>query len=195
MAGCLRCQSSSSASYSVKDLEGYKLVCTSFGETWKAIHIPGQTTTSTTALPTTTLPPVPSDGSSSGGTSTNTNHLSSGAIAGIVVSVVALVVALSVAGYVWRRRRENLQPRTDDEYKYSDSQRDSYMEVALPQYTGMIQPTLPPIAKVSNLRVMNPDSDDEDHGATLRSRQQEHSSFEVNRNSSPGWRRGSFDDD
>lgn len=151
MVECLRCQSSSSATYSVKDLEGYKLVCTSFGETWKEIHIPDQTTTSTTTLPTTTttLSPVPSNGSSSGGTSTSTNHLSSGAIAGIVVSVVALVVALSVAGYVWRRRRENLQHRTNDEYKYSDSQRDSYMEVALPQYTGMIQPTLPPIAKVS----------------------------------------------
>ncbi|KAF9181068.1 hypothetical protein BGZ51_005672 [Haplosporangium sp. Z 767] len=131
--------------------------------------------------------------SSSGETSTN--HLSSGAIAGIVVSVVALVVALSVAGYVWRRRRENLRHPADDEYKYNDSQRDSYMEVALPQYTGMIQPTLPPIANISNLRVMNPDSDDEDRGGTSRSRQLEHSSFEVNRNSSPGWRRGSFDDD
>ncbi|KAF9572106.1 hypothetical protein EC968_010359 [Mortierella alpina] len=194
-AGCMSCQSSSSAHYSVKDLEGYKLVCLSLGETWKEIHIPGEPSASTSvesASPTTV--PVPSDASNSG-KHTSSNNLSNGAVAGIVVSVIALVVALTVAGYVWRKRkRESVRGEgVNDEYKFSDTQRDSYMEAALPQYTGMIQPTLPPLSNISNLRVMNPDSEDEDLPANRRVQNQP--SFEVNRNSSPGWRRGSFDDD
>ncbi|KAG9323051.1 hypothetical protein KVV02_004603 [Mortierella alpina] len=195
--GCMRCQSSTSAHYSVKDLEGYKLVCLSMGETWKEIYIPGQTSASTTAEATgPTAPPVPSDESTSGKHAAN--NLSNGAVAGIVVSVIALVVALTVAGYVWRkRRRESVRGEgVNDEYKFSDTQRDSYMEAALPQYTGMIQPTLPPLSNISNLRVMNPDSEDEDLPPRSANRNdQNQPSFEVNRNSSPGWRRGSFDDD
>ncbi|KAF9962663.1 hypothetical protein BGZ70_008002 [Mortierella alpina] len=196
--GCMRCQSSSSAHYSVKDLEGYKLVCLSYGETWKAINMPDQPSASTTAATTgPTAVPVPSDESTSG-KHTSSNNLSSGAVAGIVVSVIALVVALTVAGYVWRRRkRETVRGEgVNDEYKFSDTHRDSYMEAALPQYTGMIQPTLPPLSNISNLRVMNPDSEDEDLPPRSANRRlQNQPSFEVNRNSSPGWRRGSFDDD
>ncbi|KAF9155299.1 hypothetical protein BGX21_004529 [Mortierella sp. AD011] len=67
---------------------------------------------------------------------------------------------------------------------------------ALPQYTGMIQSSLPPISKVSNLRVMNPDSEDEEAAAASgRQRQSKPQSFEVQRTTPPGWRRGSFDDD
>ncbi|KAI1315827.1 hypothetical protein EDD11_000322 [Mortierella claussenii] len=216
MVGCLKCQSSSSAKYSVKDLAGYQLVCQSYGQTWKQINFPNQTTTisaSTTATATSSMAggggavvPTSVDGNpSSGNKSTSgsgNSSLSSGAIAGIVVSVIALIVALSVAGYVWGRRRRDSVRHTDlDEYKYRDTQPDSYMEVALPQYTGMIQPTLPPISKVSNLRVMNPDSDEDEemiHAGGLhrqQSQQQSQQSFEVRRTSSPGWRRGSFDDD
>ncbi|KAF9278980.1 hypothetical protein BGZ68_008203 [Mortierella alpina] len=195
--GCMRCQSSTSASYSVKDVEGYKLVCLSFGETWKAIHNPNEPSASTPAGTTgPTAVPVPSDESTSG--KHTTNNLSNGAVAGIVVSVIALVVALTVAGYVWRKRRRESVPGdgVNDEYKFSDTQRDSYMEAALPQYTGMIQPTLPPLSNISNLRVMNPDSEDEDLPPSSANRKvQNQPSFEVNRNSSPGWRRGSFDDD
>lgn len=43
----------------------------------------------------------------------------------------------------------------------------------------------------SNLRVMNPDEDD-DYVPTKEGYEK---SFEVKRDSSPGWRRGSFDDD
>ncbi|KAG0200253.1 hypothetical protein BGX28_006640 [Mortierella sp. GBA30] len=202
VAGCMKCQSSSSAHYSVKDLDGYKLVCASFGETWKEIYVPGSetaTTTASAASNTATNTPLPSDGSTAGDHKT-ANSLSGGAVAGIVVSVIALVVALSVAGYVYRRRKRDgvRDDRVEDEYKFNDTQRDSYMEQALPQYTGMIQPTLPPIANVSNLRVMNPDNEDDDlppHTTNHHGHQQHQPSFEVTRNASPGWRRGSFDDD
>ncbi|KAF9584641.1 hypothetical protein BGW38_005764, partial [Lunasporangiospora selenospora] len=111
-----------------------------------------------------------------------------------IVSAIALVVALSVAGYVYtRRKRDRVKDMENDrQYKYA-SQHDSYHETALPQYTGMIQPTLPPISKVSNLRVMNPDSDEDDR-STHKHAQPGQPSFEVRRTSSPGWRRGSFDD-
>ncbi|KAG0353732.1 hypothetical protein BGZ54_002087, partial [Gamsiella multidivaricata] len=195
------CQSSSSAHYSVKDIDSYKLVCLSMNQQWKLINLPNQTTT--TITPTITTPSTsmgasvpttidaPSGNKTVGGIGSGNSSLSSGAIAGIVVSVIALVVALSVAAYVWGRRRRDRARNAGglDEYKYRDTQPDSYMEVALPQYTGMIQPTLPPISKVSNLRVMNPDSDDDENGShsALRNHSQHQPSFEVRRTSSPGW--------
>ncbi|KAG0034010.1 hypothetical protein BGZ81_006522 [Podila clonocystis] len=189
---CLKCESSASAKYSVKDLAGYQLVCTSFHQTWKAINIPQSSTTTTSTTTSTTAGILPSDSNTS--SEDASSPLSSGALAGIIVSAVALVVALSVAAYVYGRRRRERTLEKDD-YKYSDTHRDSYMEVALPQYNNGMQPTLPPISKVSNLRVMNPDSDDEaPSNPPQMSQQQETPSFEVNR-SSPGWRRGSFDDD
>ncbi|KAF8918510.1 hypothetical protein BGZ58_004835 [Dissophora ornata] len=209
MVGCLTCQSSSSAHYSVKALASYQLVCESYGQTWKQINLPTTSSTTTTTTTTTTVAPTTTSDSTTS-TATNpsgdlsssnssNNGLSSGAIAGIVVSVIALIVALSVAGYVWGRRRRDagLHGRDVEEYKYRGTP-DSYMEVALPQYTGMIQPSLPSLSKVSNLRVMNPDSDDDavsNYGPPQPRHQDEPSSFEVQRNSSPGWRRGSFDDD
>lgn len=68
-----------------------------------------------------------------------------------MVSVIALIVALSVAAYVYsRRRREHVAADEDlDEYKYNTNSRDSYMDGSLPQYTGQIQPVLPPISKIS----------------------------------------------
>ncbi|KAF9976736.1 hypothetical protein BGZ73_007961 [Actinomortierella ambigua] len=165
----------------------------------------GQFTYSVQPSPTATntnLPATSNPGQSS------SHSLSSGAIAGIIVSIVALIVALSVAGYVYARRKKEKEQREADEiYKYGDDQRTSYMEVPLPQYTGMIQPTLPPLPNITNLRVTNPDTDDEEanhHHHQLQHHHQhpdppfhhEHQpSFEVKRNSSPGWRRGSFDDD
>src|SRR5690606_24286267 len=103
--GCLRCQSSSSAKYSVKALPDYQLVCTAYGQTWQQIHIP-TTTATTTIQPTSTGVDLPSGVTNPGDiTSHSGSGLSNGAIAGIIVSVVALIVALSVAGYVWGRRR------------------------------------------------------------------------------------------
>ncbi|KAF9319674.1 hypothetical protein BG003_008474 [Podila horticola] len=191
IGACLKCESSTSAKYSVKDLAGYQLVCTSFHQTWKAINIP-QSSTTTSTTKSTTSGVLPSDSATSN--EDTSSPLSSGALAGIIVSAVALVVALSVAAYVYgRRRRERALDKND--YKYSDAHRDSYMEIALPQYNNGMQPTLPPISKVSNLRVTNPDSDDEaPSNPPQMSQQQATPSFEVNR-SSPGWRRGSFDDD
>ncbi|KAF9289130.1 hypothetical protein BGZ74_000778 [Mortierella antarctica] len=188
---CLKCESSTTAKYSVKEKTGYQLVCTSFHQTWKAINIPQSSTTASTTT-STTSGILPSDSATSG--EDTGNPLSSGALAGIIVSAVALVVALSVAAYVYRRRRRERALEKDD-YKYSDTHRDSYMEVALPQYNNGMQPTLPPISKVSNLRVTNPDSDDEaPSNPPQMSQHQATPSFEVNRGS-PGWRRGSFDDD
>jgi len=117
-----------------------------------------------------------------------------------VVSAIALIVALSVAGYVYtRRRRDHLKQQEDDDlYKFQETNRGPYMETQLPQYTGMIQPSLPSLPQLTNLRVMNPDSDEEDMTRGPQGRFEEHkpnSSFEVARTSSPGWRRGSFDDD
>ncbi|KAG0350052.1 hypothetical protein BG005_010410 [Podila minutissima] len=187
VGNCLSCQTSTSAKYSVKPLDLYKQVCLSFHQTWQEIYIPNRPSTSSTPEPTIT--PEPSD--DAGGSS----HvgLSSGAIAGIVVSAIALIVALSVALYVYQRRKRDLarQQEEDELYKYNGQARSSYMEVPLPQYTGMIQPTLPPLPQITNLRVMNPDADDD----YVHSKEGYNKSFEVKRNSSPGWRRGSFDDD
>ncbi|KAF9928720.1 hypothetical protein FBU30_002138 [Linnemannia zychae] len=197
---CLKCESSPTADYSVAPLPLYQAICLSQGQAWKDINFPNGTTTTTTVAPTatttatttTTTPTTPL--TSNGAVSSSSSSLSNGAIAGIVVSVIALIVALSVAAYVYsRRRREHVAAADDlDEYKYNSTSRDSYMDSSLPQYTGQIQPVLPPISKISNLRVMNPDSDDE--AGPARPPQQQ-ASFEVNRTSSPGWRRGSFDDD
>ncbi|KAF8958739.1 hypothetical protein BGZ46_001904, partial [Entomortierella lignicola] len=203
IVACLTCESSSSAHYSVENIADYKLVCLSFGQAWKQINLPNATTTTTTTTTatatTTTSSTITNNPSNDTSSKDNNNSLSSGAIAGIAVSIVALIVAISVAVYVCARRRREERNVTDlDTFKYRDTHSDSFMETSLPQYTGMIQSPLAPISKLSNLRVMNPDSDDE--GATNvarngRQRQQDHPSFEVQRNSSPGWRRGSFDDD
>ncbi|KAF9134009.1 hypothetical protein BGW39_008353 [Mortierella sp. 14UC] len=201
MANCMKCESSDTADYSVQPLDLYKRICQSMNQEWKDINNPNGTVTTTTTnsakstspATSTSASPTASDGATSGSTSS----LSNGAIAGIVVSVIALIVALSVAGYVYaRRRREHVGAVVDlDEYKYNTTSRDSYNDGSLPQYTGQIQPVLPPISKISNLRVMNPDSDEEG-GAAIPARHSQHqASFEVNRTSSPGWRRGSFDDD
>ncbi|KAF9345846.1 hypothetical protein BGX26_002676 [Mortierella sp. AD094] len=175
---------------------------------WKEINLPNSTTTTTTTTTTAAITSTRTTSSTSTSGSTgdqivkdSSSSLSSGAIAGIVVSIIALIVALSVAAYVWgRRRRDSVRDVPDlDDFKYRDTHSESYMEAAaLPQYTGMIQSPLPPISKVSNLRVMNPDSEDEDATNVAnngRQRQPNPQSFEVQRNSSPGWRRGSFDDD
>ncbi|KAF9293779.1 hypothetical protein BKA57DRAFT_34753 [Linnemannia elongata] len=197
---CLTCETSTSANYTVAPIDLYKAVCLSQNQVWKDINNPNGTVTTTTTTPTktassttTTISPSGLDGGNTGSSSS----LSNGAIAGIVVSVIALIVALSVAAYVYsRRRREHVAADEDlDEYKYNTNSRDSYMDGSLPQYTGQIQPVLPPISKISNLRVMNPDSDDEAGGAAPTRPPQQQASFEVNRTSSPGWRRGSFDDD
>ncbi|KAK3809766.1 MAG: hypothetical protein JOS17DRAFT_764620, partial [Linnemannia elongata] len=196
---CLTCETSTSANYTVAALDLYKAVCSSQNQVWKDINNPNGTVTTTTkptsttaSATTTTISPSGLDGATKGSSSS----LSNGAIAGIVVSVIALIVALSVAAYVYsRRRREHVAADDDlDEYKYNTNSRDSYMDGSLPQYTGQIQPALPPISKISNLRVMNPDSDDEASGAAPTRPPQHQASFEVNRTSSPGWRRGSFDD-
>ncbi|KAF9139184.1 hypothetical protein BG015_002134 [Linnemannia schmuckeri] len=197
---CLGCETSDTANYTVAALDFYKSVCSSQNQVWKDINNPNGTVTTTTAPSSTTASSTTITTSPSGLTgSTNgsSSSLSSGAIAGIVVSVIALIVALSVAAYVYsRRRREHVAADDDlDEYKYNTNSRDSYMDGSLPQYTGQIQPVLPPISKISNLRVMNPDSDDEASGAVPTRPPQHQASFEVNRTSSPGWRRGSFDDD
>ncbi|KAG0215871.1 hypothetical protein BGX33_000800 [Mortierella sp. NVP41] len=201
------CESSSTANYAPLPLPQYQAICTSQNQVWQAINNPNGTITATTTAPTSTgtastttstqTSSSSSNGSSSGSGSGSNSGLSTGAIAGIVVSVIALIVALSVAGYVYsRRRREHIGAVNDlDEYKYNSTSHDSYMDTSLPQYTGQIQPVLPPISKISNLRVMNPDSDEETGGSNHARHLQQHGSFEVNRNSSPGWRRGSFDDD
>jgi hypothetical protein len=150
-----------------------------------------------------------------------------------IVSAIALIVALSVAGYVYvRRKREMARQKEEEElYKFQENSRNSYMEAPLPQYTGMIQSSLPSLPQLtyvyalflfvfldarivpwfgceqqlttvsllssfvlnSNLRVMNPDSDDDENNGQTRFNKKQ--SFEVNRGTSPGWRRGSFDDD
>ncbi|KAF8948409.1 hypothetical protein CPC16_012093 [Podila verticillata] len=188
IGSCLTCQSSTTAKYSVKPLDQYQQVCLSFHQQWQQIYIPNKPSTSSTAEPTAT--PEPSNDGPGG-----VSHvgLSSGAIAGIVVSAIALIVALSVAVYVYQRRKRDLrkQQEEDELYKYNSQARNSYMEVPLPQYTGMIQPSLPSLPQLTNLRVMNPDADDDD----VPTKERYDKSFEVQRNSSPGWRRGSFDDD
>ncbi|KAG0296694.1 hypothetical protein BGZ97_004467 [Linnemannia gamsii] len=200
IVNCLDCESSDRANYTVADKTFYKGFCLSEKQVWTAFYDPNATFTSSTLPPSskTGSSAAPSSTSTSdGSTSSSSSSLSNGAIAGIIVSVIALIVALSVAGYVYsRRRREHVAADDDlDEYKYNTTSRDSYMDGTLPQYTGQIQPVLPPISKISNLRVMNPDSDDEGGSGAPTRPPQHQASFEVNRTSSPGWRRGSFDDD
>ncbi|KAF9351051.1 hypothetical protein BGX34_000842 [Mortierella sp. NVP85] len=204
---CMRCQTSTTSNYTVLDLETYKTLCQTYGHEWTTLPVPKPSTTSAPPTATTTTTSsaiITPPGNKTNGVSHN--NLSSGAIAGIIVSVVALIVALSVAGYVWNRRRKDTvrDAGNSDEYKYHrDNQAESYMESALPQYTGMIQPTLPPISNISGLRVMNPDDDDEGMSNPTRAAPvapfaqppKKTGSFEVRRNSNPGWRRGSFDDD
>ncbi|KAG0379487.1 hypothetical protein BGX24_000227 [Mortierella sp. AD032] len=194
-ASCMTCQSSTSAKYSVIDLPGYKRLCTFFGQKdFPDFPIPASSsTTSQPALPTGS--DLPSEGGK-GGSASSHSSLSSGAVAGIIVSAVALIVALSVAGYVYARRKRELAKQKEEEelYKFQENSRNSYMEAPLPQYTGMIQSSHPSLPQLTNLRVMNPDSDDDDnraHGGPFH----KGNSFEVQRGSSPGWRRGSFDDD
>jgi hypothetical protein len=68
-----------------------------------------------------------------------------------VVSAVALIVALSVAGYVYNRRKRELakQKEEEDLYKFQENSRASYMEAPLPQYTGMIQSSLPSLPQLT----------------------------------------------
>ncbi|KAF8931138.1 hypothetical protein BGZ58_007802 [Dissophora ornata] len=199
MVACLSCQSSSSAHFSVTPLAEYKLVCQSWGQTaFPSVYMASTTATSTSSTPTDTS--LPSSGSNSGGSGGHNSSLSSGAVAGIVVSAIALIVALSVAGYVFVRRRRELAKQQEDEdlYKYQGSTRNSYMESPLPQYTGMIQSSLPSLPQLTNLRVMNPDNDDEDENHAGGFKFPGGHSFDAPQSassSSPGWRRGSFDDD
>ncbi|KAG0046677.1 hypothetical protein BGZ89_005238 [Linnemannia elongata] len=191
---CLKCQTSASANYTVMGLTEYKALCAYYNQTTFPL-LPGGVVvpTASSSLPTErTTSPLPSEGSNGG--SGSHSGLSSGAVAGVVVSAIALIVALSVAGYVYTRRKRELarQKEEEDLYKFQENSRNSYMEAPLPQYTGMIQSSLPSLPQLTNLRVMNPDSDDEDnHGQTRLNKK----SFEVQRGTSPGWRRGSFDDD
>ncbi|KAF9095013.1 hypothetical protein BGX27_001330 [Mortierella sp. AM989] len=191
MVSCLDCQSSSSAKLSVKPLPDYKLVCLSYGQSeFPPVYIPDRTTSSSAPAPTNTSILGP-DNDTSG---TKHSGLSAGAIAGIIVSAIALIVALSVAGYVYtRRKRELANQKEDDElYKYQEATRSSYMEAPLPQYTG-IQSSLPTLPQLTNLRVMNPDSDEEGMNGPPPGFSSHN--FENRRTSTPGWRRGSFDDD
>ncbi|KAF9405988.1 hypothetical protein BGZ94_003296 [Podila epigama] len=173
MENCLSCQTSDTAKYSVKPLADYKLVCTSQHQEWKEIYIPPKPSTSTTIAPTSTPEPTNADMGSGAHTG-----LSSGAIAGIIVSVIALIVALVVAGYVYQRRKRDLQRQQEEDelYKYNSQARSSYMEVPLPH----------------NLRVMNPDADEDDVPKPTYNKSHE---AQHTTSSSPGWRRGSFDDD
>ncbi|KAF9181602.1 hypothetical protein BGZ49_004821 [Haplosporangium sp. Z 27] len=104
---------------------------------------------------------------------------------------------MSVAGYVYGKRKRDLErQRQDDElYKYQDTTRSSYMESPLPQYTG-IQSSLPALPQLTNLRVMNPDNDDEEEvNNGVAPVFHNNDRYDSPRTSSPGWRRGSFDDD
>ncbi|KAG0250131.1 hypothetical protein BG011_008645 [Mortierella polycephala] len=194
---CLKCQSSDSAKLSVKPEADYKLVCQSMGQQeWPAVYIPGQTQTTTSIAPTDSS--LPTNGSDSSNSGSSHSGLSSGAVAGIIVSAIALIVALAVAGYVFARRRRDLAKRREDEelYKFQGATRNSYIETPVPQYTGMIEPSLPPLPQITNLRVMNPDNDDnyldrQNSESTKYSNTLSH----ATKGSSPGWRRGSFDDD
>ncbi|ORZ20047.1 hypothetical protein BCR41DRAFT_351172, partial [Lobosporangium transversale] len=193
MTACVKCQSSSSAHLSIKPLAEYQDVCKSFGVfDFPKVHMP-TTSTSIASTQTTTSTSTPTSDQSNSG-STARSGLSSGAVAGIIVSAIALIVALSVAGYVYTRRRRELakQKEDDDLYKYQENSRQSYMESPLPQYTG-IQSSLPSLPQLTNLRVMNPDND-EDEILNSGTRFPNASNVDAPRTSSPGWRRGSFDD-
>ncbi|KAG0295339.1 hypothetical protein BGZ98_001433 [Dissophora globulifera] len=197
MVSCLACQSSSSAKLSIKALPDYKLVCQSLGQTsFPPVYIPGGAQSSP-STPSPTTDPNQSSGSHSGGSGASHSSLSSGAIAGIVVSAIALIVALLVAGYVFTRRKREMarQKEEDDLYKYQGATRNSYMEAPLPQYTGMIQSSLPSLPQLTNLRVMNPDNDEDEDNYGIGAKFQNGNGFDAPRTSSPGWRRGSFDDD
>ncbi|KAF9146339.1 hypothetical protein BGX30_001353 [Mortierella sp. GBA39] len=192
---CLQCQSSSSANYTVMPLPEYKALCVYYNQPTFPFLAGGVVVATTTTSQSTqpTSEPMPSEGNN-GGSGSSHSGLSSGAVAGVVVSAIALIVALSVAGYVYTRRKREMakQKEEEDLYKFQENSRNSYMEAPLPQYTGMIQSSLPSLPQLTNLRVMNPDSDDEDnHGQTRLNTK----SFEVQRGAPPGWRRGSFDDD
>lgn len=192
---CVACQTSDTAKLTIKPINDYKLVCQSLGQTnFPAVYIPGQasSTTGSSAPAETTSP-------SSGHPGYGVSHssLSSGAVAGIIVSIIALVVALVVAAYVFTRRRRDVarQKEEDEIYKYHhhEGTHDSYMETPAPQYSG-IHSSLPVMPQMTNLRVMNPDADEDEERNHPKHKSGEARAFEVQR-ASPGWRRGSFDDD
>lgn len=192
---CLGCQRSASANYTVMALPEYKALCVYYNQPTFPL-LPGGVVVTTTTSSQSTQPtsgPLPSEGIN-GGSGSSHSGLSSGAVAGVVVSAIALIVALSVAGYVYTRRKREVarQKEEEDLYKFQENSRNSYMEAPLPQYTGMIQSSLPSLPQLTNLRVMNPDSDEEDNHGQSRFNKK---SFEVQRGTPPGWRRGSFDDD
>ena len=68
-----------------------------------------------------------------------------------MVSAIALIVALSVAGYVYTRRKREMAKQKEEEelYKFQENSRNSYMEAPLPQYTGMIQSSLPSLPQLT----------------------------------------------
>ncbi|KAF9180122.1 hypothetical protein BGZ51_000097 [Haplosporangium sp. Z 767] len=147
---CLSCQSSDTAHLSVKPLADYKLVCQSMGQqAWPEVYIPGQTQTTTSVVPTSSS--LPTNGSDASKSGSSHSGLSSGAVAGIIVSAIALIVALAVAGYVFARRRRDLAKRQEDEelYKFQETTRNSYIEAPVPQYTGMIEPSLPALPQIT----------------------------------------------
>ncbi|KAF9997644.1 hypothetical protein BGZ65_006758 [Modicella reniformis] len=190
IVACLACQSSDSAKLQAKPLPDYKLVCQSLGQpNFPPIYMPSTSTSATS-----TNSPAPSSGVHSSSGSSHSG-LSPGAVAGIVVSAIALIVALSVAVYVFRRRREIRQKEHDDLYKYQEAAHEAYMDAPLPQYSG-IQSSLPALPQLTNLRVMNPDNEEEEerinNGTT---KLEDNNGLNTPQHSSPGWRRGSFDDD
>ncbi|KAG0001444.1 hypothetical protein BGZ80_011485 [Entomortierella chlamydospora] len=194
MTSCTSCQSSNSAHLSVLALASYQQVCQMYGVTsFPAVYIP-TTSSTTTSAPGATDTATPAPDNATTGTS-HSSGLASGAIAGIIVSGIALIVALAVAGYVYARRKRELERQKEDDelYKYQETTRNSYMETPLPQYTG-IQSSLPALPQLTNLRVMNPDNEEED-GNSSSNPGLFNSKFDPARTSSPGWRRGSFDDD
>ncbi|KAF9365583.1 hypothetical protein BGX34_009409 [Mortierella sp. NVP85] len=189
---CVACQSSDTAKLQVLPLADYTAVCASMGQGFPAFYSPVKTTSTVGPAPTSSsLPSTAHPGSGSASHSS----LSPGAVAGIVVSVIALMVALSVAGYVFMRRREIAKEKEREEvYKYQE-RTDSYGETALPQYTG-IQSSLPTLPQLTNLRVMNPDNDvDEERNIGSDSKPGHANGLDAPRQTPPGWRRGSFDDD
>ncbi|KAI7822944.1 hypothetical protein BC939DRAFT_174208 [Gamsiella multidivaricata] len=99
MVSCLSCQSSTSAKLSVAPLDQYQLVCQSLGQTeFPKVYVPGQTSTTTTAAPSTNTP-LATSGSNSGNNGAGHSNLSSGAVAGIVVSAIISTSAHKLACY------------------------------------------------------------------------------------------------
>ncbi|KAF9081902.1 hypothetical protein BGX23_000312, partial [Mortierella sp. AD031] len=150
--GCLECQTSDTAKYSAAPLEVYKGLCAGLGQATFPSYPPPVGVTSTSTQPTvpTATTTLPSDENNAGSGSSHSG-LSSGAVAGIVVSAIALIVALSVAGYVYTRRKRELTKQKEEEelYKFQENSRNSYMEAPLPQYTGMIQSSLPSLPQLT----------------------------------------------